>query len=86
MEPSVCRRALQGVAGKAISRSPVRDGLVEEHSVILDAALAGDADTAVARLIDHYRYSVEIVLGCPVGLSKDNSRFVVEALGDSEPD
>ena len=61
-------------------RAPVRDGLVEEHSVILDAALAGDADAAVERLIDHYRYSVEIVLGQPVGLSEDRTRFVVEDL------
>lgn len=58
-------------------RAPVRDRLVEEHATILDAALAGDADAAVERLVDHYRYSVEIVLGRPVGLSADKTRFLV---------
>lgn len=58
-------------------RAPVRDQLVEEHIAILEAALAGDADGAVEQLIDHYRYSVEIVLGRPVGLSTDKTRFVV---------
>ena len=58
-------------------RAPVRDRLVEEHATILDAALAGEADTAVERLVDHYRYSVEFVLGRPVDLSADKSRFLV---------
>lgn len=66
-------------------RAPVREHLVEEHTAILDAALAGDADGAVERLIDHYRYSVEIVLGRPVGLSADKTRFVVAATEDTLP-
>lgn len=58
-------------------RAPVRAQLVEEHAAILDAALVGDADCAVERLIDHYRCSVEIVLGRRIGLSADKVRFVM---------
>lgn len=58
-------------------RPPARAKLVEEHSVILDAALAGDADAAVDRLVDHYRYSLEIVSGLKVQLSDDKTRFVM---------
>ena len=58
-------------------RAPTRAQLVEEHSIILDAAFAGDAETAVDRLVDHYRYSLEIVSGLKVGLSDDKTRFVL---------
>ena len=70
----------------SLLRAPVRDNLVEEHAAILDAALVGDAGGAVERLIDHYRYSVEIVLGQPVGLSDDKSRFIVMGALEALPE
>jgi len=58
-------------------RPPARAQLVDEHSAILDAALAGDAESAVDRLVDHYRYSLEIVSGRKIRISDDKTRFVL---------
>ena len=49
--------------------------LVEEHHAIMDAAIRGETETAVERLIDHYRRSVETVLGEPVNLTMSPLRF-----------
>ena len=64
-------------------RAPTRALVVEEHSAILDAALAGDAETAADRLVEHYRYSLEIVSGHKIGFSDDKTRFVL--LGAKTP-
>ena len=50
----------------ATLRPPIRANLVEEHRDIMESAIAGDAETAVDRLIEHYRLSVEIVLNKPI--------------------
>lgn len=55
----------------ATLRPPVRSNLIEEHRDIMEAAIAGDAEIAVERLIEHYRLSVEIVLGTPISLVSD---------------
>jgi DNA-binding GntR family transcriptional regulator len=49
--------------------------LLDEHKAIMDAAIEGDADTAASRLIEHYRRSVETVLGKPVELCPDHLQF-----------
>lgn len=49
--------------------------LLHEHKDIMDASLAGDADVATARLVEHYRHSVESVLGAPVELCPTHARF-----------
>lgn len=58
-------------------KRPARATLIEEHYEIMDAALARDADAAIDRLIDHYRLSVEIVLGKPVVRSTASLRLSV---------
>lgn len=45
------------------------DNLLNEHREIMDAAIARDTECATRRLIEHYRRSVEVVLGEPVELS-----------------
>jgi DNA-binding GntR family transcriptional regulator len=67
-------------------RPPARAFLVEEHKAILDAALDGLADTAVELLVEHYRRSVEIVLGRPVRLARDGQRFEVKSETDMTPE
>lgn len=57
-------------------RPPVREDLLQEHRDIMDAAIVGDTETAVARLINHYRLSVEIVLDTPIRLETDPLRLV----------
>jgi DNA-binding GntR family transcriptional regulator len=54
---------------------PRRENLLEEHRAIMDAAIEGDAETATARLIEHYRRSLETVLGEPVELCSSHLRF-----------
>ncbi|WP_265516829.1 GntR family transcriptional regulator [Nitratireductor luteus] len=54
---------------------PGRDDLVDEHREIMDAAIAGDSKAATAKLVEHYRRSVETVLGETVELSSDGLRF-----------
>ena len=51
------------------------DALLIEHRDIMDAAIAGDADLATARLVEHYRRSVETVLGAPVELCPGKARI-----------
>ncbi len=60
----------------ATSRPPVRANLVEEHRDIMTAAIAGDAATAVDRLIEHYRLSVEIALDTAISLKSTPFRLV----------
>lgn len=55
---------------------PARADLVDEHRAIMEAAIDGDADLAVARLVEHYRLSVEIVLGEPIVLDAEVPEFV----------
>lgn len=67
----------------------IRTNLVAEHREIMDAAIAGDAPTATRLLVEHYRRSVEIVLGNRVEVVRDPWRFVpsreVESAGDDHP-
>lgn len=44
----------------AVQRHPQRDG-IDEHRAILEAALAGDAETATAALRRHYERTAEIL-------------------------
>ncbi len=57
-------------------RPPVRADLLQEHRDIMDAAIAGDTTTAVERLLNHYRLSVEIVLDTPIRLEENPLRLV----------
>lgn len=57
-------------------RPPVRKDLLQEHRDIMEAAIAGDAETAVERLVEHYRLSVEIALDTPIILKTDPLRLV----------
>ena len=57
-------------------RPPVRADLLQEHRDIMDASIVGDTETAVERLINHYRLSVEIVLDTPIRLERNPFRFV----------
>jgi len=57
-------------------RPPVRANLVGEHYDIMEAAIAGDADTAVDRLVEHYRHSVEIALDTAITLKTSPLRLV----------
>ena len=57
-------------------RARGRNSLLAEHEGIMKAALSGSADTAATRLIEHYRRSVETVLGEPVELSPSQLKFV----------
>lgn len=56
---------------------PVRATLVQEHRDILDACVDGDVDRAVGLLVEHYRRSVEIVLGRLVDVLDGPLRFVL---------
>jgi GntR family transcriptional regulator, carbon starvation induced regulator len=40
---------------------PARE-VVTEHSLIMNAAIAGDAELAVARLVEHYRRTEDIII------------------------
>lgn len=57
------------------SNAPMRENLLEEHQQIMQAAIEGDVECAVSRLIEHYRRSVETVLAAPVELCPDHLRF-----------
>lgn len=57
------------------SSVPRRDNLLEEHRQIMEAAIDGSVDLAVERLVEHYRRSVETVLGAPVELCSGGLRF-----------
>jgi GntR family carbon starvation induced transcriptional regulator len=59
-------------------QAPLRRDLVQEHRDILDACLAHKIDAAVALLIDHYKTSMEIVLGVSVKVLDGPTRFVVD--------
>jgi GntR family transcriptional regulator, carbon starvation induced regulator len=63
---------------------PLRANLVREHRDILEAALRGDADTAVGRLIAHYQCSTEILLGQRVELVRAPLRFVLPDEGTAD--
>jgi len=65
---------------------PMRKTLIQEHQAIMDAALAQDADLAVFRLVDHYRLSVEIVVGSPVTVSMDTLKLDVQSSGTASSD
>lgn len=54
---------------------PRRSNLLEEHRSIMDAAIEGDAENATARLLEHYRRSVETVLGEPIELCSSHLGF-----------
>jgi len=62
---------------------PARADIVDEHQAIMEAAVAGEADLAVARLVEHYRLSVEIVLGEPIALDEGVPEFVRRAAATS---
>lgn len=65
-------------------RPPARASLVDEHRAIVDAALAGETERAVALLVEHYRRSVEIVYGTPIVLaSGDGPRFEIGTAPES---
>ena len=51
------------------------DDLLNQHREIMDAAIARDTELATRRLIEHYRRSVEVVLGDSVELSVSHPRF-----------
>lgn len=56
--------------------APVRANLIREHRDILDACVRRDADTAAQLLTEHYRRSVEIVLGMPIRLGSAPLRLL----------
>jgi GntR family carbon starvation induced transcriptional regulator len=63
----------------SMATPPVRAHLVREHSEILDACVAGDADRAVGLLVTHYRRSVELVMGEAVAVEHQPLRFRLSA-------
>jgi GntR family transcriptional regulator, carbon starvation induced regulator len=56
-------------------RFPRSATLIDEHREIMEAAFAGDTALAEAKLIEHYRRSVETVLGETVVLCGTQRRF-----------
>ena len=63
----------------------LRRDLVKEHRDILDACLSRNVDAAVALLIDHYKKSMEIVLGISLKVLTNPKRFVVDDAKSSAP-
>jgi len=58
--------------------------LIDEHREIMNAALERDTKLATARLVEHYRCSVEVVLGETVKLCSSHLGFCRQATSSAE--
>jgi len=70
---------------RSAGHTSLRPDLVKEHRDILDACLSGNVDAAVGLLIDHYKKSMEIVLGVSLKMLNNPKRFVVDDAKPSAP-
>jgi GntR family transcriptional regulator, carbon starvation induced regulator len=70
---------------RSAGHTSLRPDLVKEHRDILDACLSGNIDAAVDLLIEHYKKSMEIVLGVSVKVLKNPTQFVVDDVKPSAP-
>lgn len=63
---------------RSAGHTSLRQDLVKEHRDILDACLARNVEKAVDLLIDHYKKSMQIVLGVSVTVLNNPRRFVLD--------